>query len=118
MKIGSQMVKIMKNLVLMMAVSSLLLFSQAFGQTTSQTQPTSPTPTATPSPTPIPPVELKLNEPMERELKSEEIHEYQITLKAGEFMNIQVEEKGLEIDAVLFDAEGKELNTFLIPFKS
>ncbi len=95
------------GIVLMFA----LTVCAAFGQT--------PTPTLspTPSPSPTPAVELKLNEPIERELSKGQTHEYQITLKAGEFMNIQIEEKGIVVDAGLSLGQGESYLTILIPPK-
>jgi FOG: WD40 repeat len=49
--------------------------------------------------------ELKLNETLERELTGQEPHEYQVTLKANEFVQVRVEQKGIDVDLKLY-AEG------------
>ncbi|MEW6734658.1 MAG: tetratricopeptide repeat protein, partial [Acidobacteriota bacterium] len=52
---------------------------------------------------------LEQGNPIERELTGGEIHSYQIKLIAGQFLNVVVEQKGIDIVAVLFSPDGKQL---------
>ena len=63
----------------------------AFGQVTSQTP------------------ELKLNEPLERQLSSGQTHEYQVALKVGEFMQVRVEQKGIDVALSIHSTAGTKL---------
>ncbi len=69
----------------------------SFGQTPGQTQ------------------SLKLNEPLERELASGQTHEYQVTLKAGEFMQVRAGQKGIDVVLSIYSAGGKELSKMNSP---
>ena len=51
---------------------------------------------------------LELNQPIEREIASGNTHTYTVTLKAGEFMQVQVEQKGVDIVLSLYMLDGKE----------
>jgi len=53
--------------------------------------------------------ELKLNEVVERELSKGQTHEYQVTLKAGEFMQVRVEQKGVDVVLSICSRDGKQL---------
>jgi len=53
--------------------------------------------------------ELKLNEVVERELSKGQMHEYQVTLKAGEFMQVRVEQKGVDVVLSICSRDGKQL---------
>jgi WD40 repeat protein/uncharacterized caspase-like protein len=45
---------------------------------------------------------LKLNETLERELAGSEVHEYLVTLKANEFVQVRVEQKGIDVEVKLY----------------
>lgn len=71
--------------------------TMVFGHATSQTQ------------------KLRLSEPVNRELANGQTHEYQIALKAGEFMQARVEQKGVDVLLSLHAADGKELSKMNSP---
>lgn len=52
---------------------------------------------------------LELGKPIERELAGKEKHSYQITLSAGQYMQVALEQRGVDAAARLFDADGKQL---------
>lgn len=52
---------------------------------------------------------LHLNQPVERELSREEVHTYPVTLRAGEFMQVRVEQKGIDVVLSIHSAGGKML---------
>ena len=52
---------------------------------------------------------LAVGQPIERELKSDEAHSYSLTLQAGQFLNLVVEQKGIDVVVTLFDADGKKI---------
>ncbi len=52
---------------------------------------------------------LKLGEPVERELAGGQQHAYQITLSAGQYMNVVVEQRGIDVVVTLFAPDGKQL---------
>jgi CHAT domain-containing protein/uncharacterized protein HemY len=54
-------------------------------------------------------VALESGKPLERELKGGASHAYSITLKAGQFMRIVVEQKGIDVVLLLTDENGKQL---------
>ncbi len=51
---------------------------------------------------------LTLGKPIERELKSDEAHSYSLSLQAGQFLNVVVEQKGIDVVVTLFDANNKK----------
>jgi len=53
--------------------------------------------------------ELIFTKPLEREITRGQTHEYQVTLKDGEFMQVRVEQKGIDIVLSIFSATGKRL---------
>lgn len=53
--------------------------------------------------------QLKLNETLERELAGSEVHEYPITLKADEFVQMRVEQKGIDVALTLLAADDTTL---------
>lgn len=55
---------------------------------------------------------LKLGEPVERELAGGQQHAYQITLNAGQYLNVVVEQRGIDVAVVLSGPDGKQLFEF------
>ena len=55
------------------------------------------------------PVELKVGTPIERKLSGGEAHSYLYPLKSNEFIDILVEQKGIDVVVRLFDSAGKVL---------
>jgi WD40 repeat protein len=53
--------------------------------------------------------ELKLNQPLERELVSGETDKYQVTLEAGEFLQVHVEQRGIDVVLSIHSADAKSL---------
>jgi len=53
---------------------------------------------------------LKFGEPIERELASGQSHAYQITLTAGQYMNVVVEQRGIDVEVMLFGPDGQRLS--------
>jgi CHAT domain-containing protein len=53
--------------------------------------------------------ELLPNQTVERELAGGQTHVYRVKLKANEFLQVKVEEKGVDIAVKLFDKNGKQL---------
>lgn len=51
---------------------------------------------------------LTLGKPIERTLKSDEFHSYTLILQAGQFLNVVVEQKGIDVVVTLFDANNKK----------
>ena len=60
-------------------------------------------------PAPAPIQELQPGTPVERSLKSEESHVYAIHLKAGQFLELSVAEKRVDLLAEFFAPDGKRL---------
>ncbi|HNG95639.1 MAG TPA: hypothetical protein PLB32_22740, partial [Acidobacteriota bacterium] len=58
---------------------------------------------------PAPIQELQPGTPIERSLKSEESHVYAIHLKAGQFLELSVAEKRVDLLAEFFAPDGKRL---------
>ncbi|MCI0389220.1 MAG: tetratricopeptide repeat protein [Acidobacteria bacterium] len=52
---------------------------------------------------------LKLDKPIERELAGGESHAYQITLGAGQFLLVAVEQKGIDVVVTLFGPDDQKL---------
>ncbi|MBA3634242.1 MAG: hypothetical protein H0W58_15740 [Acidobacteria bacterium] len=52
---------------------------------------------------------MTIEKPVERELKGDEAHSYTLALKAGQFLNVVVKQKGVDVVVALFDAENKKL---------
>ncbi len=55
---------------------------------------------------------LKLGEPVERELAGGQQHAYQITSSAGQYLNVVVEQRGIDVAVVLLGPDGKQLFEF------
>src|SRR5690349_4109480 len=52
---------------------------------------------------------LILQQKIERELKGAEMHSYNIALKAGQYIHIVVEQRGIDVIVRLFTPEDKKL---------
>lgn len=52
---------------------------------------------------------LELGKAIERELAGGQQHAYQITLSAGRYLNVVVEQRGIDVVEVLFGPDGKQL---------
>jgi len=52
---------------------------------------------------------LEPGKPIERELAGAQTHAYQITLAAGQFLHVVVEQRGIDVVATLFGPDGKQL---------
>ncbi len=50
---------------------------------------------------------LELGKPIERELKGGEVHLYQITLAAGQYMHVVVEQRGIDVVVSFIGPDGK-----------
>ncbi|HEY5883587.1 MAG TPA: CHAT domain-containing tetratricopeptide repeat protein [Pyrinomonadaceae bacterium] len=53
--------------------------------------------------------ELKVGEPIERELSGGEVHSYRITLTAGQYLKALVEQKGIDVVVRLLGPNSKEI---------
>jgi CHAT domain-containing protein/Tfp pilus assembly protein PilF len=49
--------------------------------------------------------------PVERELKGGESHPYSINLAAGQFLHALVEQKGIDVEVLVFGPDGRQLST-------
>jgi tetratricopeptide (TPR) repeat protein len=49
------------------------------------------------------------NQSLEREMSGKETHRYKVNLQRGEFFQVRVEQKGIDVVLLLHDAEGNEL---------
>jgi CHAT domain-containing protein/Tfp pilus assembly protein PilF len=56
------------------------------------------------------PVFLELGKPIEREISGDENHQYQITLQAGQYLHVVVEQRGIDVMVTLFDPKGQQLS--------
>src|SRR6185369_5008676 len=54
---------------------------------------------------------LDSTKPVERELKGGEQHAYQVRLKSGQFVNISVDQRGIDVVVDMFDANEKQIIT-------
>src|SRR5437870_3083520 len=52
---------------------------------------------------------LEPGKPIERELAGGQAHSYQITLSAGQYLNVMVEQQGIDVVVALFGPDGKKL---------
>jgi CHAT domain-containing protein len=55
---------------------------------------------------------LDSTKPVEREMKGGETHVYQVRLTSGQFVNISVEQRGIDVAVDLFDPKEKQIYTF------
>lgn len=53
--------------------------------------------------------ELKLGDPIERELTGGEGHSYRVMLTAGQYLRVVVEQKGIDVIVRLFGPDGQKL---------
>lgn len=53
--------------------------------------------------------ELALNQPVAREMRGGEKHTYQVTLSAGQYARVVVEQKGIDVVLALSGADGKPI---------
>jgi CHAT domain-containing protein len=53
--------------------------------------------------------QLELGKPIERELAGGQSHSYQVTLSAGQYINVVVEQRGIDVVVALFAPDGKKL---------
>ena len=52
---------------------------------------------------------LTIEKPIERELKGDESHSHSITLQAGQYVDIVVQQKGIDVVVALFDPAGTKI---------
>ncbi|MDT5293661.1 MAG: erythromycin esterase [Acidobacteriota bacterium] len=57
----------------------------------------------------VPAQKLEINRPVERELKAEEVHAYEVTLEGGQFFRATVEQRGIDVVVRLFAPDGTKL---------
>jgi tetratricopeptide (TPR) repeat protein len=55
---------------------------------------------------------LELGKPIERELAGAQSHAYQITLTAGQYLNVVVEQRGIDVVVTLLGPDGKLIAEF------
>ncbi len=55
---------------------------------------------------------LELGKPIERELAGGQSHAYQITLAEGQYLNVIVEQRGIDVVVDLFGPDGKQIMEF------
>jgi CHAT domain-containing protein/Tfp pilus assembly protein PilF len=56
--------------------------------------------------------QLELGKPIERKLAGDQSHSYQMTLAAGQYVKLVVEQRGIDVKAKLFGADGKQIIEF------
>jgi CHAT domain-containing protein/tetratricopeptide (TPR) repeat protein len=56
--------------------------------------------------------QLELNKPIERELGGGQSHLYQMTLAAGQYVKLVVEQRGIDVAAKLFAMDGRQITEF------
>src|SRR5262245_60118708 len=52
---------------------------------------------------------LEPGKPIERELSGGQSHSYKITLVSGQYLNIVVEQRGIDVELALFGPDGKKV---------
>jgi CHAT domain-containing protein/tetratricopeptide (TPR) repeat protein len=52
---------------------------------------------------------LELGKILQRDINGDEIHNYQITLKKGQYLQVTVEQKGVDLEVILLSPDGKQL---------
>lgn len=52
---------------------------------------------------------LETGKPLERELAGGQSHAYQLTLSAGQYLHVVVEQRGIDVVVTLFGPDGKKL---------
>ena len=61
---------------------------------------------------------LEAGKPIERELRGGEVHSYEVAVKAGEYLRLVVEQRGIDVVVTLFGADGKQLMEVHTPNKT
>src|SRR5215831_870108 len=61
------------------------------------------------------PPELKRGQTIVKDLKGGEAHSYAVKLKAGQYAQLAVEQRGIDVVAAVFDPAGKPLGEFDSP---
>jgi hypothetical protein len=54
-------------------------------------------------------IKLELSKPIEREMKGGESHAYEITLEAGQFLDLVVDQRGIDVVVQVVAPDGKQL---------
>ncbi len=52
---------------------------------------------------------LTIEKPIDRELKGDEFHSYSLSLQAGQFLNVVVEQNGIDVVVALFDPKNQKI---------
>ncbi|MBI2956179.1 MAG: CHAT domain-containing protein [Acidobacteria bacterium] len=60
-------------------------------------------------------IELRLAEPLQRDLHGGEVHTYSLTLVSGQFLHVAVEQQGIDLIVKLFAPDGQPLGHFDTP---
>ena len=55
---------------------------------------------------------LELEKPIERELAGEEKHSYNVSLSANQYLMVTIEQRGIDVAARIFGADGKQIVNF------
>lgn len=53
---------------------------------------------------------LELNKPIEREISAGEVHAYNLTLKADEYVRVEADQRGIDLALWTFDPAGKKIS--------
>ena len=53
---------------------------------------------------------LELNKPIEREINAGEVHAYNLTLKADEYVRVEADQRGIDLALWTFDPAGKKIS--------
>jgi hypothetical protein len=56
--------------------------------------------------------QLELGKPIERELTVGQSHSYQMTLAAGQYVRLAVDQRGIDVAVKLFELDGKQATEF------
>lgn len=55
-------------------------------------------------------VMLEVGKGLDREIKGDSSHNYLVTIKAGQFLTLSVDQRGIDIEIKLFNPEGKQIS--------
>jgi hypothetical protein len=55
---------------------------------------------------------LEVGKPVEREMKGGETHAYEIALEAGQYLNVVVDQRGIDVKVTVAGPDGKQLLEF------
>jgi len=91
--------------------SSVMIVSDTSGQSGGAAQATQQAP-STPTPGQAEPVELEPGKSFDRRLASSETHTYQLTLSAGQYASVIVEQRGVDVLLRLIGPNGKTAGEF------